>query len=301
MSVADVDICICTFRRPYLATTLRSVAALDLPPVKKIRVVGADNDDTPSARGSVEAVVAETGLPVTYIHAPARNISVARNACLDAATAPFLAFIDDDELATPGWLTALLAVMEGGDAAAVLGPVHAIYGPECPGWIRAGDFHSTLPALSDGKIATGCSTGNVLLRRDSPAVQGLRFREEFGKSGGEDTLYFSAIYKAGGRIVLAPAALVTEIVPPGRANFTWLIKRRFRSGQTHGVVLLESNTAGLPGYLRRITLAAAKAAFCFGAALLNVFRPGRMRFWVLRGGLHAGVVGGRGGQRAIEH
>jgi hypothetical protein len=42
----------------------------------------------------------DLSLDCLYVHAPARNISIARNACLDAADAPLIAFIDDDETAT---------------------------------------------------------------------------------------------------------------------------------------------------------------------------------------------------------
>ena len=57
---------------------------------------------------------------------------------------------------------------------------------------------------------------------------------------------------------------------------------------------------GLPGRVRNILLALAKAAFCFAAALLNVFSPVRVRFWILRGALHAGVVSRLFGKREIE-
>ena len=118
----------------------------------------------------------------------------------------------------------------------------------------------------------------------------MRFRLELGKTGGEDTLFFTGIQKAGGKIDYAPDALITEIVPKNRANFMWLFKRRFRSGQTHGVLLLESNTTGLYGHIRDILLAVAKVAYCDVAALLNIACHDRMRYWLLRGALHAGVV-----------
>ena len=172
----------------------------------------------------------------------------------------------------------------------MLGPVHALYRADCPAWISKGDFHSTLPVLNEKKTFTGCSTGNVFLRRTSPAVQSLRFRKELGKTGGEDTLYFASIQKAGGHIGFAPDALITEIVPKNRATFTWLVKRRFRSGQTHGVLLLESNTDGIRGYLRDVLLAGAKIIYCIGGALINIARPVQMQYWLLRGVLHAGVV-----------
>ena len=96
----SIDIGVCTFRRAELADTLRSLAAMDMPSGFDVSVIIADNDDTPSARDLVTALSRELTLPIHYRHAPARNISIARNACLDASTADFVAFIDDDETAS---------------------------------------------------------------------------------------------------------------------------------------------------------------------------------------------------------
>ena len=91
----DVDVCVCTFRRASVSDLLASLAKLETPGWR-VRVIVADNDDQPSARETVESAFAAFRLDGRYIHAPARNISVARNACLDAAQAPLVAFIDDD-------------------------------------------------------------------------------------------------------------------------------------------------------------------------------------------------------------
>jgi len=285
----DIDICACTYRRTHVAETLRSLARLVLKPDWKIRVIVADNDDAANARAPVEATARECGLTLTYIHAPARNISVARNACLDAATAPLVAFIDDDEIAEPGWLAALVATLESSKADAVLGPVRAVYGPEYPTWMRAGDFHSTKPVWVKGEIRTGY-TCNVLLRRSAAALQGLRFRKEFGRTGGEDTIFFAALYRAGGKIAFAPDAVVTEAVPAERATFWWLLKRRFRAGQTHGLLLLEDSGMDILARAKNIIVAGAKADFCLFVAAFNIARSERLRYWLLRGTLHAGVV-----------
>ncbi|TIM16944.1 MAG: glycosyltransferase family 2 protein, partial [Mesorhizobium sp.] len=109
----SIDIGVCTFRRPELADTLRSLDAMEMP---------ADNDDTPTARDLVAALSRELTVPIHYRHAPARNISIARNACLDASTADFVAFIDDDETATPRWLAELVAMAQQSVVAVVLGP-----------------------------------------------------------------------------------------------------------------------------------------------------------------------------------
>ena len=289
-----IDICVCTFRRPQLAATLMSLAALKVEPHWRLRAIVADNDETPSAAGLVAALAAP--FPIQYIHAPARNISVARNACLDAATAPLIAFIDDDEVATPDWLRALVTVLQAQDAAAVLGPVDAVYPAHGPAWLRQGDFHATRPVWVWGAIVTGY-TCNVLLRRDIVERLRLRFDPALGRSGGEDTLFFSAIHAAQGRIAYAADARVTEIVTPARQRFGWLWRRSFRSGQTHGRLLAAAGKARL----RAIMIAGAKAAVCFALAALHLCLTVRGRRWLLRGSLHAGVVAYLCGRREAQH
>ena len=139
----EVDVCVCTFRRPSVADLLASLAKQDLDGRLRVRVIVADNDDTPSARELVETAFAANGLDGVYLHAPARNISIARNACLQAATAPLIAFIDDDEIARPGWLAGLATAMDKAKADIVFGKVNATYAADAPGWMRTADLHST--------------------------------------------------------------------------------------------------------------------------------------------------------------
>lgn len=289
-----IDVCVCTFRRPQLAETLRSLGAQRVPPGVAVRIVVADNDHVPSARRVVEALRADLPFELTYVHCPAANISVARNACLDAGESDFLAFIDDDCIASSGWLAALLATAEESGADAVLGPVRAIYADAAPGWMRRGDFHSTNPVRVRGEVLTGY-TCNVLMRRGSPHLAGRRFDVALGRSGGEDTAFFTGMHRAGGTIVYAEGAVASEAVPAGRARFSWLARRRFRTGQTHGR-LLAPTPGRAPGC---IALAAAKVAYCAGAAFLGAFDATRRNRALLRGIMHAGVVSGLMGAREI--
>ena len=284
-----IDIAICTFRRPHIADTLRSLAKLQLPENVKVRIIVAENDDVPSVQSLVNTTAKECGLNVTYIHAPARNISIARNACLNAATAPLLAFIDDDELATSQWLNKLLETMETSGADIVLGPVIAIYEASCPQWIKEGDFHSTMPVWAGNTITTGY-TCNVLIKRLSPSVSGLRFRLDLGRSGGEDTVYFSTVFKMGGKIAFAPEAVITEAVLPERASLQWLAKRRYRSGQTHGLILMENAQHSFTRRIRYLMIAAIKCAYSLLYIPIWWKDKSRGAFWILRAKLHCGVV-----------
>ncbi len=295
----SIDICVCTFRRLHLADTLHSLSKLLLNPDWRVNIIVADNDDTPSARELAESTARETGLALTYIHAPARNISIARNACLNKSNSDLIAFVDDDEMVTPEWLEAMIAAYQNNSTEVVLGRVRAEYETNCPEWMRNGDFHSTRPTWVNGHIITGY-TCNVLFSRTAKSIAGLRFRADLGRTGGEDTVFFSTIYKAGGRISYAPEALVTEIVPANRANLSWLLKRRYRSGQTHALLLLEGSGFGLLNRLKNLALAELKALYCVILALPNISHPERSRFWLLRSALHLGVASRLLGVKIIE-
>lgn len=297
MAVRSIDICICTFRRAELADTLRSVATLAEPDGCRVGVVIADNDDQPTAKALVGKLAEELKLRITYRHAPARNISIARNACLDASAADFVAFIDDDETASPNWLVELMATADSTAAAAVLGPVRAHYREDAPAWMRKGDFHSTLPVWVRGEIRTGY-TCNVLLRVAHDSLRGRRFSLARGQTGGEDTEFFDQMVKAGGRIAFARHAFTDEVVPRSRAGFDWLRRRRFRFGQTHGH-LIGHDSVGMRR-AGQIGLASAKAAYCFGMALLTAISPVHRNRSVLRGIMHVGVVSGLVGVREIR-
>ena len=296
---STVVIGLCTFRRASVAETMASLGRL--APRPDARIVVADNDEAPSARGRVEAAAAGHPLPVTYLHAPARNISVARNAVLDAARASgarFLAWIDDDETAEPGWLAALLARQPETGAAAVLGPVHAVYGEGAPGWMRSGRVHDTLPVSGAGGQVLYGYTSNALMDLAHPALAGLWFDPARGRTGGEDTAFFQAVTAAGGEIAFAAGAVVAETVPPDRAALGWLLRRRFRIGQTHASLF-----APKAGPARRVAaagLSAAKVAACLGAATLRAADPlGRNRA-LIRGALHLGALAELAGVGRVE-
>lgn len=297
MTQTTIDICVCTFQRPQLAAALRSLGALRLPAGYTVSVIVADNDETESARSLVELVGETLPLQITYVHAPARNISIARNACLDASDADLVAFIDDDEVATPGWLCELVGEAESSGADVVLGPVRAVYKPDAPDWMRTADVHSTFPVWVGGEIRTGY-TCNVLMRMDSPAITGQRFNPERGQTGGEDTEFFAGIHRAGGRIAYAPAAWIEEAVPDSRASFGWLARRWFRMGQTHGC-LLAQNSAGI-GRVRELALVSAKIAYSFTSAAVMAANPAGRNRGLLRGIMHTGVAGGLLGSRELR-
>jgi succinoglycan biosynthesis protein ExoM len=280
-----IDVCICTYRRPAVVDTLAAVAAQDARQSIALRVIVADNAPDVEARASICAMAEALRLDLLYVQAPEKNISIARNACLAAAQADWIAFVDDDELPSPRWLSELIAEAQRGGWDAVLGPVQAIYPERSPAWLRSCDLHSARPVWVRGRIETGY-TGNVLLRRALIERADLAFQTELGRSGGEDIDFFYRLRDAGGRIGFARAALVHEPVPFERTNLGYLLRRNFRRGQTHARRLrrrspLRSSMAHLP-------LAVAKVLL-LGLAACRPDTAARNRY-LARAALHCGVV-----------
>jgi succinoglycan biosynthesis protein ExoM len=293
LSLRDVDVCVCTFRRASVADLLTSLAALDLPAGWRMRVIVADNDDTPFAQAIVEQSFRKLGLNGTYVHAPARNISIARNACLDAASGDLVAFIDDDEVARPDWLARLIASHAETGADVVFGKVKAVYAADAPAWMREADMHSTPPPFRWGRIEGGY-TCNVLMKRD--VVGAMRFNPAFGRSGGEDTIFFGDLQKAGVPMAYADDAIVEEPVPPARYRFDWMIKRAFRSGQSLGV--LERRRGVKPW--QQLVVSPPKIVYCWLVALASFWSPSRWRRAMMRAQLHIGVIATALGKLPVE-
>jgi succinoglycan biosynthesis protein ExoM len=280
-----ITVCICTFRRESLTSTLTSVSNQMLPHETKRRIVVIDNDSARTAEAFVLRFgESEPEIDLEYIHAPGQNISIARNAALKACKSRWLAFIDDDETAAPNWLERLMAKRDG--AAAVFGLSKAIYGNSTPEWIKLGDYHSSQPHFQSGIVHTGY-TSNVLIDMSFVRKYDLEFDHTLGRTGGEDTDFFYAMHQLGGRLAYAADAVVYDEVVESRRTLRWILKRRKRVGQTYAKMQQRYNTRA---YRLIPILSPLKIAFCFTMAAMLAIRPEHAMWWLMRGVFHWGSL-----------
>jgi succinoglycan biosynthesis protein ExoM len=260
MTPTRIDICIPTYRRPTLLGQLfESLRAQDLPAGLETAWIVVDNDPEESARPVVEAAAAR-GWPVRYFTQPEKNIALTRNKALDAATADYIAFLDDDEVATPQWLRHLYATLQACDADVVLGPVQGVLPPDTPAWIQAsGAFER--PGRPTGTPMSQGAAGNALLRAQALRDRQARFDPAFGLTGGEDTAFFVKLKAQGARLVWCQEALATETVVPDRLSARWILKREFSTGQTYADIVGRPRQAlRVPGWmLYRLSLVGVAA------------------------------------------
>ena len=219
-----------TRHRP--APLRRALASLDaqiLPEGVALEIVVVDN----SLEGDAARELTRASTHVRALHAPRPGVAEARNAGVAAARGEWIAFLDDDEEAAPGWIAALVATARVSGADAVFGPVvaraeeNAAMGPFAP-------YFSRRLAVADGaEIANHSAylgTNNSMFRARC-LNGGQTFDVALNESGGEDSLLIERLRRAGRRFVYSEQAEVVEWAPPRRLNWAYVERRKFLSGQ----------------------------------------------------------------------
>jgi glycosyltransferase involved in cell wall biosynthesis len=190
-------------RAAYLQVTLESLAAQDSEVPHEILVV----DD-----GSADATpdVAERYGARLVRHGERRNLNAARNTGLREAGSEVIAFVDDDVLMPPGWLSALVEGVERHpDAEAYGGPIRARFEGHTPRACGREDPPITTLDLGshdmdDAPMVWGA---NFAVRRSAVERIG-EFDESLVRGHGDEEDWLLRLREAGGRIAyIAEAGL----------------------------------------------------------------------------------------------
>jgi GT2 family glycosyltransferase len=170
----------------------------------------------------------------------ASGASGARNAGTARALTSYVAFLDDDAFAQPGWLQKLLEPFADPLVVGTGGRVEPAWQTPRPRWFPD-EFAWVVGASYTGLPETVAPVRNVwsenmAVRRDAfDSVGG--FREHFGKLGDtstpEDTDLCIRLGASvpGGRWMYVPEAVVHHHVPAGRSTFRFFLRRSFWEGR----------------------------------------------------------------------
>lgn len=206
----SVAVCVLTYRRDSLLRN--TVASLQQQTLLnddrwQMSVVIVDNDGLRSAQPSVDDARSNSRFPIAYVCNPANGLSTGRNLAISAAgDCDYIAFIDDDEVASPSWLAELVLASETHSSDVVTGPVHPVL-KNAPDWIERGKYFS--PAVHPtGTAITHIASNNTLIRRN--VLTRFRFDDRFDTTGGEDTDFFLRVCSAGHTATWCQEAVVHE-------------------------------------------------------------------------------------------
>ena len=233
-SVATV-VCIPAFRRPkHLRATLESLAKqrTDRP----FAVVIVDNDATASESVPVAREFLDAGkLAGLCLVEPQQGNCHAINAAFATALATFpnarhFLMIDDDEVASPDWMTLMVRAADTTGADVVGGPVWPVFDDankqpleRHPAFKPAYETSGAVPMIY------GC--GNCLIARSVFERLGApAFDLRFNFLGGGDVDFFTRCRRAGMTFHWVAEAVITETVPETRSRPRWLVQRGLRIG-----------------------------------------------------------------------
>lgn len=196
----------------------------------------------PSAQAIVEVLVIDNNdqpmtdrLPsgVRIVHEPCIGIPFARNSAVENARSggyDYLAFIDDDEIATESWLSRLLATARSRDADVATGPVQPVLPAGTRRFVAKHPFMRRNRTFPDGAQISDAYTNNVVVSRRTFMREDFVFDPRMRFSGGSDKELFGRLARTGVRIIWVDNALVIEPVPEARASVSWILRRSWRLG-----------------------------------------------------------------------
>jgi len=259
-----------TFNRAEsLVRTLRSLEAqrADVP----YEIVVVDNNSTDATASSVRTL-ASSDRAVRYVYEKHRGQSLARNRGIAEARGEVLVFVDDDVVARPGWLAALVGTYRcRPDAWCVGGRIVLRLPAAPPAWFDPGSalLKAYLSGLDRGEGVVRLQYpddvwgANFSVRRDALERVG-GFDPRLGPRGschlvGDETELCWRIQRAGGGVYYCGPAVVEHIVPPSRMTKRWFRLRAYRQGQSDVMIQAEWVPPTWPA-LRRAAILAARSA-----------------------------------------
>ncbi len=230
-----VSVAICTHNRASWAIKAleSALAQTTSAPFEVIVVDSASQDDTQQLIGQWD--------DVTLLHEAEPGLSRARNRALDAARGAFVAFLDDDAVAEPGWIDGLLAEFERGGArcGCVGGCVLPDWGADRPAWLHANllmclsvvDWPGPGFEVEPPRYVVGA---NLAFRASALGEVGP-FSVHLGRTGasllsGEEDEMFARLRQSGYTVRYAPEAIVHHHIHAERLTTDWMLRRAAGQG-----------------------------------------------------------------------
>lgn len=306
-----ISVVICTRDRADLfAKALASLEAQDFPRAN-FEVVVVDNA---SSDHTGQVAHAHAGrLQLRYVLEERVGLCIARNTGWQAARGRYVALLDDDGEAEPGWLDAMArAFAAGGSSAGVVGGrVVPVWLAPRPPWL-ADEIAGALTIIDWGDepkvlhdINREWLAGANMAAPRSVLEQVGGFHPWLDRSGNRmlssgDTWFQKQVVRAGYDCIYAPDMAIRHLAPPSRLTQDWFRNRFYWQGMSDAVMQIIEQR---PGRARRMKLAArrlarvAKSGEAIGALALPTQDPARFRrkcLALIDLGFAAGIMGAAG-------
>jgi glycosyltransferase involved in cell wall biosynthesis len=270
---------ICTLNRAdYLRKALRSLVYQTLPD-EQYEILVVDNGSTDNTK---QVVLGEfSHVPnLRFLHEPLLGLSQARNTGWHNAVGEYVAYMDDDAIASPQWLETILNVFETikPQPGCVGGKIEPIWEVSRPPWLSDKvvphlavlDWSRTPIILNDKQYVAGA---NIAFPRRLLEITG-GFPVSLGRKGNkllsnEELLLQRKLKDTGYHCFYDPEIAVWHHIPASRLRQGWFARRMYWQGASEAIVQMHQESPSTTKRLRMVVRAA-------GSLLLSPRRLGNL-------------------------
>ena len=194
-----------------------------------------------------------------------------------------MAYLDDDAVAAPDWLSLLVEPFQrDATVGAVGGRVEPAYGAPPPGWLTPSLAHMLSvvdwPGPARDISANEWIVGANIAFRRSYLEQVGGFREDLNRIGlGLISMDEVAVYQAmadrGYRVMYEPAAMVQHEIPRARLRRRWMLERSWAQGQSAAILARTGPQGELRGRFSSLRQDTARVLSAVRAGRLTTTPP----------------------------
>jgi glycosyltransferase involved in cell wall biosynthesis len=231
-----------------LRNAITSLQKLNFPK-DRYEIVVIDNNSTDDTRRIVEECKQHGNKEIIYFKEVREGLHNARHAGARIATGDILAYIDDDVISEPDWLSELIKPYADPEVACVGGKILPRYETKEPEWAKYfPGFLSILDRANDittinDDLVYGC---NFSIRKtvlydvggfhpDAMPWNLIKYR------GDGETGLLNQVMGKKNKVVYTPFAVVTHVIPKERVTTDYFKRRAFIQGITNSYVEIRKN------------------------------------------------------------
>lgn len=229
----QLDVVICTFENAaMLDLVLASLEAQDAPP-ELWTVLVVDNNSRDDTSDVIERHLHAGRIPgLRRVAELTQGLTPARLCGVSSTSAPWIAFVDDDCILDPGWVTgALDFARTHADCAGFGGRVVPTYLAQPPavvetyGWAFAEQDFGETPVPVDGLVGAGMVVSRAALRQ-SGWESGPYFADRIGRKlvSGGDVEIALRLAGTGRALWYTPACALRHMIPAHRTAMPYLLR-----------------------------------------------------------------------------
>ena len=224
-------------RSKYLRNAIISLQEQNFPKAD-YEIIVVDNNSTDDTPEVVEECNRKGKKEVIYVKEPEIGLHNARHAGAKGAKGVILAYVDDDVICDPNWLSELVKPYADPEVGCVGGKILPKWEAEPPEWVKC--FPPWYLSLTDqgekikeSQDIIGC---NFSIRKSLLFEVGGFNPDAFGdkkliwyRGDGENGL-LRKVYNANRKIIYTPSAIVWHVIIKNRLTLDYFKKRAFMEG-----------------------------------------------------------------------